>query len=192
MHYDPILDPEFSSSMGTYLKNYINHDPTSDEAIARYRRFNAFINASGLVEEHRIPSFKHRRIEKMILPARDHISYYWFGGIGRIPFVLTEPYSLKDFEIKGVRCFRLPWRISPYGGTSFNTPFTTKSGLLMATRSLLFVREIHSKYLVEVSEQLMTGVEKLPFWNSVTEAERSAAELRSKSLYQSQSEHHDD
>ncbi len=38
--------------------------------------------ALGLIEEPRIPLFKHSKIVSMILPARDHLSYYWLGGGG--------------------------------------------------------------------------------------------------------------
>ena len=55
MRYDPLLDPEFSSSMSTYLERYVDHDPFKDESISRRRRFEAFLGASGLIEEPRIP-----------------------------------------------------------------------------------------------------------------------------------------
>ena len=53
MHYDPILDAEFSSSVGSYLNRYVDHNPFNDESISRYRRFTAFLEYSGLTEEKR-------------------------------------------------------------------------------------------------------------------------------------------
>ena len=174
MNYDPILDAEFSSSMGSYLNRYVNRNPSNDESIARLRRFTAFLKYSGLSEETRIPSFKHGRIAKKICGYRDHVSYYWLGGTGKIPFLLTEPYTDQDWLAAGVKCRRVPVNISPYGGG----PFSTIPELTMPASSFLCVREIHGKYLDKVSELLISAAEKLPAWNSVSEAERRQAKLR--------------
>ena len=174
MNYDPILDAEFSSSMGSYLNRYVNRNPSNDESIARLRRFTAFLKYSGLSEETRIPSFKHGRIAKKISQYRDHVSYYWLGGIGKIPFLLTEPYTKQNWTAAGVKCVRLPEKISPYGGG----PFSTNSDLTMPASSFLCVKEIHGKYIDEVSEFLFRGAEELPAWNSVSDAERREAKLR--------------
>ena len=173
MHYDPILDPEFSSSVGSYLNRYVDHNPLNDESISRDRRFTAFLEYSGLIEETRIPSFKHGRIAQKICGFRDHVSYYWLGGIGRVPFLLTEPYTHQDLLAAGVKCRRLPVNISPYGGG----PFSTSPELTMPTSSFLCVREIHSRYLDEVSEFLIRAAEVLPAWNSVSNDEREVAKL---------------
>ena len=178
MNYDPILDAEFSSSMGNYLNRYVNHSPLSDESIARRRRFTAFLKYSGLIEESRIPSFKHGRIAKKIPHYRDHVSYYWLGGIGKIPFLLTEPYTQQNLVAVGVRCVRVPVKISPYGGG----PFATNLDLTMPASSFLCVREIHGKYLDEVSDCLTTAAEELPAWNSVSDDEREAAKLIHRKL----------
>ena len=178
MNYDPILDPEFSSSMGSYLNNYVNHRPLCDESIARRRRFTAFLEYSGLIEESRIPSFKHGRIAKKISHYRDHVSYYWLGGIGKIPFLLTESYTHQNWVAVGVRCVRLPVKISPYGGG----PFSTNPDLTMPASSFLCVREIQGKYLDEVSDRLIRAAEELPAWNSVSDDEREIAKLIHRKL----------
>ena len=178
MNYDPILDAEFSSSMGNYLNRYVNHSPLSDESIARRRRFTAFLEYSGLIEESRIPSFKHGRIAKKIPHYRDHVSYYWLGGIGKIPFLLTEPYTQQNWVAVGVRCVRVPVTISPYGGG----PFSTNPDLTMPACSFLCVREIHGKYLDEVSDRLIRAAEELPVWNSVSDDEREVAKLTHRKL----------
>lgn len=176
MNYDQILDAEFSSSMGSYLDRYVNRKPLSDESIARRRRFTAFLECSKLIEETRIPSFKHGRIAKRISGYRDHVSYYWFGGTGRIPFLLTELYTHQNWMADDVKCRRLPVNISPYGGG----PFSVNPGLTMPANSFLCVREIHAKYLDEVSQWLVSGAEELPRWNSVSDAERREANLQMK------------
>jgi len=178
MNYDPILDAEFSSSMGNYLNRYVNHSPLSDESLARRRRFTAFLEYSGLIEESRIPSFKHGRIAKKISHYRDHVSYYWLGGIGKIPFLLTEPYTHQNWVAVGVRCVRLPVKISPYGGG----PFSTNPDLTMPASSFLCVREIHGKYLDEVSDRLISAAAELPAWNSVSDDEREVAKLIHRKL----------
>ena len=171
MNYDQILDAEFSSSMGSYLDRYVNRKPLSDESIARRRRFTAFLEYSGLIEESRIPSFKHGRIARKISGYRDHVSYYWLGRIGKIPFLLTEPYTHQNWMADDVKCRRLPVKISPYGGG----PFSTNPDLTMPASSFLCVREIHGKYLDEVSDRLIRAAEELPAWNSVSDDEREVA-----------------
>ena len=178
MNYDPILDAEFSSSMGCYLDRDINNNPLSNESIARRRRFTAFLEYSGLIEESRIPSFKHGRIEKKITGYRAHVSYYWLGGIGKIPFLLTEPYTHQNWMAVDVKNVRLPVRISPYGGG----PFATNLDLRMPASSFLCVREIHGKYLDEVSDRLIRAAEELPVWNSVSDDEREVAKLTHRKL----------
>ena len=174
MDYDPFQDPEFSSSMGTYLERYVDHDPLSDRSIARYRRFEAFINGSALIEEPLIPSFKHGKIVKMILPARDHVSYYWFGREKFIPIVLAETYLKSDFQFSGVAYRQIPDAIAPHGGGQFSTLL----GVVPLTRSLLCVKEIHAKFLDEIVENLNQAAEDLPPWNSVLDIEREAAARR--------------
>jgi len=175
MLYDPVLDPEFSQYNGTYCEHYVDHDALSDESIARYRRYKAFIDASGLIEEPWIPSFKHGKIEK-ILPARDHISYFWFGGRGKIPFVLLEPYVNYQGPPNLIKFIEVPESIAPYGGG----PFSTKLGYMAPSKSLLCVKDIHSKYLDIVAEKVISAAEKLPSWNSVSDEEREASRQRSE------------
>ena len=173
MLYDPVLDSEFSQYSGTYCEHYVDHDPLSDESIARYRREKAFIDASGLIREPWIPSFKHGKIVKT-LPARDHVSYFWFGGRGKIPFVLLERYVNYRLPPNQIRFIELPENIALYGGG----PFSTQLGYTAPAKSLLCVKDIHSKYLDIVAEKVIAAAEKLPPWNSVSDEEREASRQR--------------
>ena len=174
MLYEVPLGTDFSEYMGTYLERFVDHDPLSDESIARYRRHSAFINATGLLEEPWIPSSKHKRILKKILSYKDHVSYYWLGGRDKIPFVLIEPYGREPFDFVGITHTILPPPISAYGGG----PFSKEVGLAMPTRSILCGNEIHARYLDEVAELLIKRAEKLPLWNSVSDEERREAKSR--------------
>ena len=174
MLYEVPLEPDFSENMGTYLERFVYYDPLSDESIARYRRHSAFINASGLIEEPWRPSPRHKRILKKILSYKDHVSFYWLGGRHKIPFVLIEPYGREPFNFVGITHTILPPPISAYGGG----PFSTETGLVMPTCSLLCVKEIHARHLNIVAESLTKTAEKLPRWNSVSDEERREARSR--------------
>ena len=80
---------EFSSSMGSYTRRFIHCHPLKDAAIARSRRLALFTKASGLVEETRIPSFRHNEILEQIPCNIDPFSFWWHN---KIPLFMTEPY----------------------------------------------------------------------------------------------------
>ena len=174
MLYEVPLGTDFSEYMGTYLERFVDHDPLSDESIARYRRHKAFINASGLIEEPRVPSPKHGAVLKQIVNAKDHVSFYWLGGQDKIPFVLTEPCGNDYGEFPSLKHIVLPEPISPYGGG----PFSTETGLVMPTCSLLCVKEIHTKHLKKVEGFIMRDAQELSRWNSVSDEERREARSR--------------
>ena len=71
-----LFEADFSEHKSAYLERFVDHDPLSDESIARYRRHSAFINVSGLFEERCVPSPKHGAVLKQIVNAKDHISFY--------------------------------------------------------------------------------------------------------------------
>ena len=108
------------------------------------------------------------------MPARDHVSYYWFGGRGKIPFVLSEPYVNCQVPPNQIRLIKLPDSIAPYGGG----PFSTELGYTAPAHSLLCVKDIHSKHLDLVAEKIVAAAEKLPPWNSVSDEEREASRQR--------------
>ena len=111
---------------------------------------------------------------KQIVNAKGHVSFYWLGGQDKIPFVLTEPYGNDYGEFPSLKHIVLPEPISPYGGG----PFSTETGLVMPTCSLLCVKEIHARHLNKVAERLTKTAEKLPRWNSVSDEERREARSR--------------
>lgn len=171
------IDLLTTPSACSYLNRYVYHDPLSDESIARYRRHIAFVRASGLIEETQNFA-KHYKMTTNMCYIYDHMSCYWYGRRGRIPFVLTEPYTHKNYPVDGITYVQLPAEISPYGGG----PFSTKPGLPMPTGSYLCVKNIHSKYLDEVSDRLIRAAEELPAWNSVSDDEREVAKLIQRKL----------
>ena len=57
----PKDEQEFSSDMGTFKKNYVDYDRSSDECISRLRRFNRLLEVTGLEEQTKIPSEAKRQ-----------------------------------------------------------------------------------------------------------------------------------
>ena len=172
MRHTNKIDLLTTPSACSYLNRYVYHDPLSDESIARYRRHIAFVRGSGLIEETQ-KFAKHYKMTSNMRFIYDHVSCYWYGRRGGIPFVLTEPYTHKNYPVDGIKYVQLPAEISPYGGG----PFSTKPGLPMPMGSYLCVKNIHSKYLDEVSDRLIRAAEELPTWNSVSDDEREVAKL---------------
>jgi hypothetical protein len=169
--YVPGLDNEFSEDCGSYKLCYVDHDPLSDECIARFRRYRLFLDATELEEEQRIPSFRHCDIHEFLRPLGDHASSWW---LGKIPFWMTEPYCDYDFNMVGFEHFIVPENIALYGGG----PFTDAKGFKAPTTGVIFVQSVHARYLAEVACRLTEVSKTAPAWNSVTEQERRAAKKR--------------
>lgn len=174
--YCPIHDPEFCETGQTIFEKRINHNPLSDECIARYRRTSAFIEATGLVEEIRFPSFAHTKIFEYLDVDQDHTSQ-WFMLLEndrKIPFYMTEPYRYQHKDTPGFCSIVVPEEIGPYGGGKFfpNIPYPSP------TKSVLFTKIAYQKYLMRIEELLTAAALHMPQWNSVSAEERKAAYLR--------------
>ena len=72
-YYVPGVDKEFQSKGKTYKQRYVDYNPLSRECKSRHRRFLEFINASGLIEELRGPSFKHLKFYETSSWKRSYI-----------------------------------------------------------------------------------------------------------------------
>lgn len=174
--YCPIRDKEFCEAGLTIFEKWINHNPLSDECIARYRRTKAFINATGLVQEIRQPSFAHTAIFEYLDVDLDHTSQ-WFMVLqdGRkIPFFLTEPYRYEHKDTPGFCSFVVPEAIGPYGGGEFFPNILYPS----PTTSVLFTKIVYRKYMRVIAQLLIDAASEMPTWNSVSDEERKAAYLR--------------
>ena len=180
MFFNPQPEREFSENKGTYEQRYINHSPYSDESISRLRRFRAFIQCTGLIEETFVPSFKHSELFKKIREIRDHITFLWLGRRSSIPLILAEPYFPGEFSLQtaGVNYLVLPENIGPYGGG----PFPTEIGDPAPCKSILCSHELHKKHLDKLKINIIKASEHLSPWNSVNEAERKAAKKRGVQL----------
>ena len=164
LNYVPGVDKEFQSNLGTYKQRYVDYDPLSRECKSRHRRFLEFINASGLIEEPRNPSFKHSRISQKLHEGKDHITYLWFNKVGVIPVLLTEPYTRKTLNCNGLAIFEVPENIAPYCGG----PLKTQGGFICRTKSFLCVNTVHAKHLKEIGVALTNRAKKLPPWFSIS------------------------
>ena len=174
--YCPIHDTEFCETGQTIFESWINHDPLSDECIARYRRTKAFIDATGLVQEIRQPSFAHTAIFEYLGVEAAHTSQWFLILVSgrKIPFYMTEPYHYQHKDMAGFCSVVVPEAIGPYGGGEFfpNTPYPSP------TKSVLFTKSVYRKYLRRIEQMLIEAASQMPPWNSVTKQERDAAYLR--------------
>ena len=164
LNYVPGLDKEFQSNMGTYKQRYVDYDPLSRECISRQRRFLEFINASGLIEEPRNPSFKHSRMLQKFYKGRDHPTYFWLNKVGGIPLLLIEPYTRQTLNCNGLIIFDVPENIAPYCGRLNET----QGGFTCGTKSFLCVNTVHAKHLKEIGVALTNRAKKLPPWFSIS------------------------
>ena len=162
-YYVPGVDKEFQSKGKTYKQRYVDYNPLSRECKSRHRRFLEFINASGLIQELRGPSFKHLRILQKLHRGKDHISNFWLHKVGGIPVLLTEPYEANTPEYDGLEIFEVPENIAPYGGG----PMKTQRGFISGTKSFLCVKTVHAKHLEEIGIALTKRAKKLPNWFSI-------------------------
>ena len=167
LSYDPELDSEFCEVRPTYEERYILHDPLSDECIARLRRLRAFKTATGVIEECRIPSFKHLEISKLVRD-QDHTSYWWYG---KTPLVMTECYRGEPTLSPQLSNLILPSQIGPYGGG----PWEPHEGYRAPTVSILYAKVVRRRDLDLIGERVNQVASNLPRWNLVTDAERRAA-----------------
>lgn len=167
LSYDPELDSAFCEKRPTYEERYILHDPLSDECIARWRRLRAFKTATGLVEECRIPSFKHLEICNWIRDL-DHTSYWWFG---QIPLVMTECYRGEPTLSESLSHIILPSQIGPYGGG----PWESHESYQAPAVSILYAKFNNRGHLDKIGEMISEAASNSSRWNQVTDAERQAA-----------------
>jgi len=176
LSYDPELDTEFCSGGNSYKFRKIDYDPLSDECIARYRRLKLFENTSGLVEEARIPSFRHCEIFEKITYGYDHGSSWWLVLDNfRIPFYMIEPYAKYEFNIDGLKYHEVPNNIAPYGGVN---RFVKEIRKEPDTTSYLFVKTAHYRHLLDVMARLEARAKLEPYFNSVTAKDRRNAKKR--------------
>jgi len=174
--YCPIHDTEFCETGQTIFQNTIDHNPLSDECIARHRRTKAFIDATGLVQEIRFPSFAHTEIFEYLDVDLDHTSQ-WFMVLEndrKIPFYMIEPYHYRHKDTPGFCSIVLSEAIGPYGGGEFfpNIPYPSP------TKSVLFTKIAYQKYLIRIEGLLTAAALQMPQWNSVSDEERESAYLR--------------
>ena len=176
LSYVPGLDTEFSSDQGSYKACRIDHNPLSDECIARYRRLKLFVNTSFLVEEILIPSFRHCEIFEKITYGYDHASSWWLllDNI-KIPFFMVEPYGQYEFDIEGLESAEIPKNIAPYGGVSRFMKGIRKEP---HTTAYLFVKTAHYRHLLDVMARLEARAKLEPCFNSVTAKDRRNAKKR--------------
>ena len=176
LSYVPGLDTEFCEGGNSYKFSRIDYDPLSDECIARYRRLKLFENTSGLVEETRIPSFRHCEIFEKITYGYDHSSSWWLllDNI-KIPFFMIEPYGEYRFDIDGLKYHEVPNNIAPYGGVSI-----AREGKIRVpdTTAYLFVKTAHYRHLLDVMARLEARAKLEPYFNSVTAKDRRNAKKR--------------
>lgn len=176
LSYVPGVDTEFCEDRTSYKASRIDYNPLSDESIARYRRLKLFESASRLVEETRIPSFRHCEIFEKITHGYDHESSWWLVLDNfRVPFYMMEPYGQYEFEIDGLEYHEVPKNIAPYGGVN---RFIKGDRKEPDTTSYLFVKTAHYRHLLDVMARLEAKAKSEPYFNSVTEKDRREAKRR--------------
>ena len=147
----------------TYKEWKVDYDPTSDECIARGRTHRLLLEVSGLVEHTRRNSDRHNAILSAIATGKDHPSNYMYGSI---PIVMIEPYGAQVYEFPGLKLYKLPKILSPYG---------TCNGF--ETQSLLCVRQLNAGVLAEIEAKVSAALPNLPDRYHVTPEERKSAGL---------------
>ena len=176
LSYVPGVDTEFCEDRTSYKASRIDYDPLSDECIARFRRLRIFEKASGLVQETRIPSFRHCEIFEKITHGYDHESSWWLVLDNfRIPFYMMEPYGQYEFEIDGLKYHEVPKNIAPYGAIN---RFIKGDRREPDTTSYLFVKTAHYRHLVDVIKRLEATAKSAPYFKSVTAKDRREAKRR--------------
>ena len=176
LSYVPGVDAEFCEERTSYKASRIDYDPLSDECIARYRRLKLFENTSGLVEETRIPSFRHCEIFEKISLGFDHPSSWWLAlNKFRIPFFMIEPYGEYEFQIDGLKYCEVPKNIAPYGAIN---RLIEREKREPDTTAYLFVKTAHYRHLVDVINRLEATAKSAPYFKSVTAKDRREAKRR--------------
>jgi len=172
-NYSSEIETKFNERRPNYLERYVYHAPLIEETIARFRRFKAFIQATGFEEDCGYSSSQHDEISELVT-RRDHTSR-WF--LGKVPFFMTEPYSPKIQSIHGLVYFVVPQNIAPYCGG-----FHTDENCDAHTKSILYTKAVYSRHLKEVEKRLISAALNMPNWNSVTNEEREEARKRAKAM----------
>lgn len=181
LSYCPVRDTEFCESRPDIVEKTVLHDPLSDECIARFRRTMAFGDVTGLVEEPRIPSFRHCDIAGYLKDPLDHTSQ-WFLHINSafqprmIPILLVEMYRYEPVTTPGFCYLQVPQELGPYGGG----PFVANVDCPAPVTSVLFTHITYERYLSELGCVLKDAAKSMPRWNSVSNEERKEAKLRFK------------
>ena len=174
LSYVPGTDTEFCETHASFKERYIDHNPLSDECIARWRRLQLFMATTGLTEECRTPSFKHCDIHELGGVQRGRSSKWWLGGVGKTPFYMSEQYCLDLNHDPDLIYTILPEEISPHGGG----PFNTTSGYVAPTTAILYTKLINKRKLDGIAKKCQIAAETERRWNSVNEQDRQQAEAR--------------
>lgn len=161
LSYVPGMDTQFCETRASFKECYIDHNPLSDECIARLRRLQLFMAITGLTEECRKPSFKHCDIHELGGVQRDHSSHWWLGGVGKTPFYLSEVYCLDLNHDPDLIHTILPEGIAPYGG---------------GTTGILYTNFVYNERLNEINKKIQIYTKKPDSHNLVTEQELQQAE----------------
>lgn len=156
--------------------NSLNHQPNYadcyvfpddiDERKARGRRWQAFLEATGFVENLNCESPKHcdlRAALKKICAPMDHTTYL---DLGNIAVVMTEPYcgSLDDFDPERFAAIEVPTNIAPYCGRWDSAP-----GSKPWTKTFLVSSILKKRQLEAVGVRLEEADKNMPPWNYVGE-----------------------
>ena len=177
MDYDPFLDPEFSSSMGTFKERYVDYDRYSDECISRLRRFNRLIAKGQLREVPEIPSKSHIKLRKLIAGATGKSVQLMFGAC---PMLLEAPPCGTVICHPKIASIILPDVFSHFAGRNFGQPFDTKVGAKVLIKSVLYSGHANAPRLAEISALLQAAACGETPWNLVTDAERAQAYLNAQ------------
>ena len=153
----------FPNRRKTYKEWKVDYDPLSDECIARDRTFKLLLAVSELKEYSGWDLSKHEPIKELIKSGFDHVTFFSYGVI---PVVMIEPYGTTEYEFSGLELLKLHKEISPYGVCNG-----------YETQSILCVKQINRKVLLEIRDKIEASLVHLPERNVVTQDERDAAKL---------------
>ena len=171
---DEKAELEFSSDMGTFKKNYVDYDRCSDECISRLRRFNRLLEVTGLEEQTKIPSERHRNIGSFIVGGAGKPVQLQFGAC---PMLLHAPPCRTVITHPKICSLIVPDVFSHYAGRYFCKPFDSTVGAKVPLHSVLYASHINASRLANINDLLLEASDKEPRWNSVTDAERAEAFL---------------
>ena len=149
-----------------YAERYITHANTP-ETRARFRRWEAFLSASGFTENLRDDSPKHRALSDLV--GRGKLDHTARLNLGNMAVLMTEHYHAKieDFDHEKFCAVEVPTNISPYCGCFDPTP-----GAEPGTKTFLIATILKKLQLGEVMHRLETAAKSMPPWSSIGEDEK--------------------